>query len=56
MAPIQRRREKAESLVFVLFYRSHEGWQMGLRRSTLKDEVRYVCFLRWERAGNVIVI
>lgn len=56
MAPIQRKRKKGESSVFVLFYRSHVGWQMGLGRSTLKDEVRYMCFLHLELAGNVIVI
>ena len=56
MAPIQRKREKAESSVFVLFYCSHGGWQMGLGRSMLKDEVRYMCFLHLELAGNVIVI
>lgn len=46
MAPVQRKREKAESLFFVLFNRSCAGWQMGLGRATVKDEVRYM-FSAW---------
>lgn len=60
MAPVQKdekkKKKKAQSSVFVLLYRSHVGWQMGLGRSTLKDEVRYMCFLHLQPTSNVIVI
>lgn len=63
MAPIQRKREEGEKKggrgslhALCWFYGSREGWQMGLGRSSLEDEVRYVCFLHLQHARNVIVI
>lgn len=57
MAPIQRKRKKGRVFsLCVVFNCFHEGWQMGLGRSALKDEVRYMCFLHLELTGNVIVI
>lgn len=56
MAPIQSKRKKAESSGFVLLCRSYVGWQMGLGGTTLKDEVRSVCFLHLRLLCNVIVI